>query len=114
MVAELRESCVRVLKPSRRILIVDDHVDTADLTAELLQERGHVTCVAYSSQAALAAATSFQPQIALLDIHLPTMNGYELAKQLRALAFLSRCRFIALTGLADETDRRESEAEQFY
>ena len=100
--------------PSRRILIVDDQVDSADLTAELLQERGHVTCVAYGSRAAIAAAAKFQPQIALLDIHLPSMNGYELARHLRAGAFLGRCRFIAVTGSADEADRRESEAAGFY
>lgn len=100
--------------PSRRILIVDDHVDSADMTAELLQERGHVTCVAYSSGAAIAAAVNFQPQIALLDIHLPTMNGYALAAHLRASAFLGGCRFIAVTGAADEADRRQSEAAGFH
>jgi CheY-like chemotaxis protein len=99
---------------SRRILIVDDNVDSADLAAELLQERGHVTCVAYGSRAAIAAAANFQPQIALLDIHLPTMSGYELATHLRAGALLGGCRFIAVTGSADEADRRESEAAGFY
>ena len=99
--------------PSRRILIVDDHVDSADLTAELLEERGHVTCVAYGSRAAIAAAVKFQPQIALLDIDLPNMNGYELVAHLRASPFLVGCRFIAVTGGADETDRRESEAAGF-
>jgi CheY-like chemotaxis protein len=99
---------------SRRILIVDDNVDSADLAAELLQERGHVTCVAYGSGAAIAAARNFQPQIALLDICLPTMSGYELARHLRAGALLGGCRFIAVTGSADEADRRESEAAGFY
>ena len=83
------------------------------MAAELLQERGHVTCVAYGSRAALAAAVNFQPQIALLDIHLPTMNGYELARHLRASAFLGGCRFIAVTGGAEEADFRESEAAGF-
>jgi len=95
-------------------LIVDDHVDSADLAAELLQERGHVTCVSYGSRAAIVAAVNFQPQIALLDIDLPTMNGYELVTHLRATALLSACRFIAVTGNADEMDRRESEAAGFY
>jgi CheY-like chemotaxis protein len=98
----------------RRILIVDDHVDTADLAAELLRDRGHVTCVAYGSRAAIAAAANFRPQIALLDVHLPTMSGYELARHLRTSAPSSGCRFIAVTGAADEADRRESEAAGFY
>lgn len=92
---------------------MDDHVDAADLAAELLQERGHVTCVAYGSRAAITAAANFLPEIAILDICLPTMNGYELARHLRAIAFLSSCRFIAVTGNADDMHRRESEAAGF-
>lgn len=113
MVASLRDSGILVFARSRRILIVDDHVDSADLAAMLLSDRGHVTCVAYDPRAAIAASANFHPQVALLDIHLPTMTGYELAIHLRS-GLLAPCRFIAVTGSASEADRRESEAAGFY
>ena len=104
---------MRDLTQSLRILIVDDHADCADLAAELVGERGYVTRVAYGPQPAIAIAASFHPHLVLLDIHLPMMNGYELATHLRANPLLADCRFIAVTGNADETDRRDSEAAGF-
>jgi CheY-like chemotaxis protein len=108
-----RDSSIRDLSPFRRVLIVDDHFDSADMAAELLQELGHETRVAYSPLAALSIVASFHPQVALLDIDLPNMSGYELAALLRADPALAGCRFVALTGAAYASNRRHSEAAGF-
>ena len=92
----LASSSARELPAARKILIVDDHVDSADIIAEALALQGHETRVAYEPLAALSMATEFQPQVAILDINLPTMDGYELGAALRV--DLPECRFIALTG----------------
>ena len=63
--------------------MVDDNADAADLLGEMLTQSGHVAKVAYDPAAALDIATSFQPEVAFLDIGLPVMDGYELAAQLR-------------------------------
>ena len=109
-----RPSGIRDLSPSRRVLIVDDHVDSADLAAVLLRQRGYEALVAYGPLPALSMAAHFEPQIALLDIDLPTMDGYELASLLRTHPSFARCRFIALTAYAYEADHRRSEAAGFY
>jgi DNA-binding response OmpR family regulator len=84
------------LPATRRILIVDDHVDSADIIAEALEMQGYETRVAYDPLTALSMAAEFRAQVAILDINLPTMDGYELGAALRAA--LPECRFIALTG----------------
>jgi CheY-like chemotaxis protein len=81
-----------------RILIVDDHVDSADIIAEALELHAHEARVAYSPLSAIALAVEFRPQVAILDVNLPTMDGYELGAALRE--DLVECRFIALTGNA--------------
>jgi CheY-like chemotaxis protein len=91
-------SSARQLPAARRILVVDDHVDSADIIAEALETQGHETRVAYDPLTALSMAAEFRPQVAILDINLPTMDGYELGAALRAA--LAECRFIALTGNA--------------
>src|SRR5450755_1686211 len=110
----LRLSGIYTRSTSRRVLIVDDHVDSADLAALLLEQNGHEARVAYGPLPALSIAAHFQPQVVLLDIDLPTMDGYELATLLRSHPFLAHCRFIALTAYAYEMDRRKSEAAGFY
>jgi CheY-like chemotaxis protein len=82
----------------RRILIVDDHVDSADIIAEALELHEYQTRVAYDPLSAITIAAEFLPQIAILDVNLPTMDGYELGAALRTE--LAECRFIALTGRA--------------
>lgn len=77
---------------------MDDHVDSADILAAALEEQGYEARVAYEPIAAISIATEFRPQIAILDVNLPTMDGYELGAALREE--LSECRFIALTGNA--------------
>jgi CheY-like chemotaxis protein len=97
---------------SRRILIVDDNEDLASLMSELLEVHGHTVETAHEGLAALELATTFQPDIALLDIGLPGMDGYELARQLRELCHGS-IRLIAITGYAQDTDRHRSQEAGF-
>ncbi|UUX94034.1 ATP-binding protein [Aquabacterium sp. J223] len=93
----------------RRVLVVDDNQDGADSMAELLGLAGHRARVAYSGSAALALADDFEPEVAVLDIGLPDLDGCELAVQLRSRR--PTLRLIALTGRAgDDEDRRMREA----
>jgi CheY-like chemotaxis protein len=97
----------------RRVLVVDDNVDAADSLAMLLTLQGHQTQVAYSAKEALTCAEAFSPDVCLLDIGLPQMNGYELAKELRALAGLNNMRLVALTGYGQAEDQRRARAAGF-
>ncbi len=93
---------------SRRVLIVDDNDDAAELLAELLAAHGHVTRIAHDGPAALAMLPEFAPHVALLDIGLPAMDGYELARRMRATAAGAKACIVAVTGYGQETDRRRS------
>jgi PAS domain S-box-containing protein len=97
----------------RRVLIVDDNADAADSLAMLLQIQGHETHVAYSGEDALASVEAFRPDIGLLDIGLPRMDGYELSSRLRAMPQLSGLRLIALTGYGQAADRQRARAVGF-
>ena len=88
-----------------RILIVDDHEDTAEMLSMLLTGKGHDTQVALDGTAALVAAAAFQPHLGLLDLSLPGMSGYELAQRLRAMPGLARIRLVAVTGHGSEGHR---------
>ena len=66
-----------------RVLIVDDEVDTADMLQMLLRVAGHETKVAYCGRDAIEVAMGFEPELALVDIHLPDMSGVAVAKQIR-------------------------------
>ena len=87
-----------------RILVVDDNVDAADSLAMLFQADGHDAKVAYSSEEALLLARDYRPDFVLLDIGLPGMDGYEVAKRLRAQPELQNLRLIALTGYGQDSD----------
>ncbi|HJS92447.1 MAG TPA: ATP-binding protein [Steroidobacteraceae bacterium] len=97
-----------VKSPPRRVLIVDDNVDAANALAMLLSYTGHEAQVAYSGREALARIESFQPDVALLDIGLPEMDGYELASRLRAHPRFAATRLLALTGYGQSEDRARS------
>ncbi len=88
----------------RRVLIVDDNIDAAELLAASLEALGHLTRVAHDGPSALRAAEEFDPQVALLDIGLPVMDGYELARRIR----VDGLRLVALTGYGQDTDRERS------
>jgi CheY-like chemotaxis protein len=93
-----RGSGTRNLSEVRRVLIVDDNHDSAELLAMLLGREGHETRVAHQAQQAIELAASFQPNIAFLDIGLPGMDGYELLHVLRARPELLGWKFVAVTG----------------
>jgi CheY-like chemotaxis protein len=96
----------RPLKVSaRRVMIVDDNHDAADSLAMMLALDGHETHVAYSAEDALADAGTFRPEVILLDIGLPMMDGYEVARQLRAMTGFNQVRIVALTGYGHLDDR---------
>jgi CheY-like chemotaxis protein len=88
-----------------RVLVVDDNVDAAATLHEFIATLGHESAVAYDGLAALELASSFQPDIAVLDIGLPVMDGYELARKLREQPGRDKLRLIAVTGYGQETDR---------
>jgi CheY-like chemotaxis protein len=99
------------LQPSaaaRRVLVVDDNQDSAESLAKLLQMTGHETRTAYDGQAALAAAAAFAPEAILLDIGLPGMDGYEVARRLREESSTRQIVLIAVTGYGGEEDERRS------
>ena len=90
----------------RRVLVVDDNVDTAESEAELAKFWGHEVAIAQNGAAAIELASKFQPHIALIDIGLPEMNGYEVAKRLRQLPDVSRALLVAITGYGREEDQK--------
>jgi CheY-like chemotaxis protein len=102
-----------VVPDSLRILIVDDHEDTAEMLSMLLSGKGHDTLVALDGTTALAAAATFQPHIGLLDLSLPGMSGYELAQHLRAVPGLARIRLVAVTGHGGDGHRARARAAGF-
>jgi PAS domain S-box-containing protein len=95
-------------KRARRVLVADDNRDAADSLAMLLQIDGHDVRVAHGGGAALAIAQAFRPQVALLDIGMPDMTGYEVASALRREDWGKDIYLIALTGWGQEADRRRS------
>jgi len=96
-----------------RVLVVDDNVDSADSIAMLLQVSGHEVRVVYSGQDALDMAGKYQPDIVLLDIGLPVMDGYEVARRLRNHPELKEVKLIAVTGYGQESDRLQSQEAGF-
>ena len=91
-----------------RVLLVDDNVDAAEMLAHLLSTEGHEVRIAHDGAAALGMLERFVPQVALLDIGLPAMDGYELGMQLRRRLDGAACRLIALTGYGQASDRSRS------
>jgi CheY-like chemotaxis protein len=92
----------------RRILVVDDNSDAAESLAILLRRRGHETAVALDGASALAVAGSFRPEVVLLDIGMPRMDGYEVARKLRLAADPEPPVLVAMTGYGGDDDRRRS------
>jgi signal transduction histidine kinase/CheY-like chemotaxis protein len=98
---------------SLRILVVDDNVDAADSIAMLLNMEGHETRAVNTARAALLAVPEFRPEVVLLDIGLPEMDGYEVARRLRAQNGRHRMRLVAVTGYGQPADRRRAHAAGF-
>lgn len=91
--------------PVRRILIVEDNVDVADTTAAMLRLSGHTVRVVHGGAEALDAVAGFHPEVVLLDIGLPHMDGYEVARRLRETAACDAAWLVALTGYGQPADR---------
>jgi len=92
----------------KRILVVDDNLDSAESLALLLGFHGHEVRTAEDGLEAIEAALSFQPEIVLLDIGLPRMDGYEVARRLRTEPGLAGATLIAMTGYGREEDVRQA------
>jgi len=92
---------------ARRVLVVDDNVDAASMLDMLLRSLGHETRVAHEGTAALRVAEEFRPDIVLLDIGMPGIDGYEVARRLRA-SKNRPLRIVAVTGWGQEADRERS------
>ena len=93
---------------SRLVLVVDDNVDSAQSLSILLKLKGHEVHMAHSGQEALELAARHHPEVVLLDIGLPGMNGYEVARVLRSRPETEKAQLIALTGFGQEDDRRRA------
>jgi CheY-like chemotaxis protein len=91
-----------------RILIADDNRDAADSLSMLLELAGHEVRVAYLGSVALSLARAFRPDVALLDIGMPDLSGYEVAQALRRESWGRGIQLIALTGWGQERDRQEA------
>jgi signal transduction histidine kinase len=107
------ESAQSTTVPSRRILIVDDNADAATSLSELLRMDGHQTQPAFSAEDALSLAQSFNPDVVLLDIGLPRMDGYEVARRLRHSLLRKGTLLVALTGYGQAEDRERAQAAGF-
>src|ERR1700742_2276367 len=92
----------------RRVLIVDDNEDAANSLAMVLKLGGHETASVYTAADALQRVAAFKPDVVLLDIGLPGMNGYEVAQKIRELPGLRDIRLIAVTGYGRSDDRQRA------
>ena len=97
----------------RRVLIVDDNSDNAELLELGLRTLGHTTSIAHDGEEALALAAQFAPDIALLDIGLPILDGYEVARRMRTQLGERTPLLVAITGYGQETDRERSRSAGF-
>jgi len=91
-----------------RILVVDDNHDSAMSLAMMLSIMGHETRTAHDGESAVASAESFLPEVVLLDIGLPKLNGYEVAQRIRENTWGQSMFLIAVTGWGQEEDRQRS------
>jgi signal transduction histidine kinase/CheY-like chemotaxis protein len=98
---------------SRRVLVVDDNRDAAELLHEMLTQLGHEVRTAADAPEALQLIQTFAPDIAFIDVGLPVMDGYELARQLRRVSNFAVTPLVAITGYAQDDDRRRALASGF-
>lgn len=97
----------------KRVLVVDDNADSAESLSLLLELMGHVVRTAHDGEEALAQADAFRPELVLMDIGMPRMDGYEAARRLRQAPWAGEVVLVALTGWGQEEDKRRSEAAGF-
>jgi signal transduction histidine kinase/ActR/RegA family two-component response regulator len=94
--------------PRRQILVIDDNRDAAESLAEILRILGHVVRMAYDGEAGVALAAEFRPEVILMDIGMPKVNGYEAARRIRAEPWGNEPFIVALTGWGGADDRRRT------
>jgi signal transduction histidine kinase len=99
--------------PGLRILVVDDNADAGQLLADSLRALGHTTRVALDGPGALETAREFHPDVALLDLGLPVMDGFEVAHRLRAQPESIHILLVAITGYGQQVDRQRTRAAGF-
>ena len=104
---------VHTIHTPKKILIADDNQDAARTHAVLLELAGHEVRVAYTGKTALSVADSFRPDVAVLDIGMPDMSGYEVAQRLRQVSWARDVRLIALTGWGQDGDRNRARESGF-
>jgi two-component system, chemotaxis family, CheB/CheR fusion protein len=95
-------------QPSLRILVVDDRAEAVELAALLLSFFGHQVETAFGGEEALAAAQKFEPDVILLDIGMPGLDGWEVARRLRQMQWLRRPVLVAVTAYGGDEDRDRS------
>jgi signal transduction histidine kinase len=106
--AEAQPSSESAAGARRRVMVVDDSVDGAESMSILLEMLGHEVRVMYDGAAAIAAASEFRPEVVLLDIGLPGIDGYQVARALRAGPATAGALLIALTGYGQDSDRQRT------
>ncbi len=99
--------------PPCRIVVVDDNVDAADSLSLLLSFYGHEVSTAYDGLSGIQQIETFQPEVVFLDLGMPGLSGFEVAKQVRKLQRRERVKLVALTGWGQERDRRQTQEAGF-
>jgi CheY-like chemotaxis protein len=100
-------------RTQRRILVADDNNDALESLATLLQLSGHEVYTASNGAVALESAEQHRPEVALLDIGMPKLDGYEVARRIRAQPWGQRITLVALTGWGQDSDRKRSQEAGF-
>jgi CheY-like chemotaxis protein len=100
-------------EPGHRVVVVDDNVDAANALRFLLENDGHEVRIATDGPSGLALARDFKPDFLLLDIGLPRLNGYEIAREVRDDPALGKVTIIAVTGYGQAEDRARATAAGF-
>jgi CheY-like chemotaxis protein len=108
VVTQIQSGKLRADAPRRRILIADDNRDSADSMGMILRATGHEVEVVYDGLEAVSAARRMRPEVMVLDIGMPGMNGYDVAQAVRREPWSADTAIIALTGWGQDTDRQRS------
>lgn len=101
---------LRTARNPKRVLIVEDNIDSARSTTYLVNDMGHKAEYAINGYAALTIAKTFKPDVVLLDLGLPGLNGFDVCRRLKKDPDLAHVRVIAITGYAADEYRTQSEA----
>jgi CheY-like chemotaxis protein len=99
--------------PRLRILVVDDNIDAANSLSKLLRVMGHDTETAHDGVAAVEMAAAFQPDLIMLDIGMPKLNGYEVCRRIRGAPWGEKIIVVALMGYGQDHDREQSDEAGF-